>query len=273
MIRDLKTRFSRSDRKHERVAALRGGRNRRYRDWHAAWSGCGRRIEGGALRKSDLETAFTQAGARRFRVVLQGEHLHRAEPAVIRLQSDDVRGARDTGDLFGDIVYVHLDRSRTLRSGAMVIRALVRYADQVLRAIFRSVQRKPALSVGLSPRHFLHSLGEFQQDDIVTRTRLVPGFIGDGSGDAGRKTQSREHPQQHPNTSESNQSTLHSSTLPKSRAPSRRFEPRSCARTLQETARQSMRTRTNSTARAARHCYPATLTCRGSPAHASSAGP
>src|SRR5262249_31490987 len=102
---------------------------------------------------------------------------------VLGLKAKDVRSHLDSGDFFCHIENLHLDRSSAGRRHAMVGYALVDHTHEMRAAGVVELEREATFRVGLGAARFLHALTQAEEHDIVSRSRLVGGAVGDRAGE------------------------------------------------------------------------------------------
>jgi hypothetical protein len=175
---NLKKRLAGTQREIESVAVLFLLRDRIGLERLAAGGFRGGIDDVGSVGKIELEILIVQLGTRRSRSVV-----HREQPGALQLislclEAQDVSSDTDVRELFGNVEYLHFDRVRSRRRHTVIRHPLVNGANQVWASV-REFEGKVTAGVGLGVGRFFHSLGQFDQYDVVTGCGLAGGSVGE----------------------------------------------------------------------------------------------
>ena len=182
VIADLELSFSGTQGEHESVEILLFLWHRSRVDGLAAGGHRHALVNLGAIGEIEFEALIAHLGARRVRSIIDREKTDALQLTALRLEPHHVGGYADALDFFRDVVNLHLNRSRSRRSHAVIGHTLVNDADQVGTVGIVEFDAKVALGVSLSAAGLFHPLAQTKEHDVVACCGLFGGAIGDFPG-------------------------------------------------------------------------------------------
>src|SRR5208337_1030989 len=182
VVADLERSFSGTQGKQERVAVLLFLRYWSRVDGLPTRGHCHALVDLSAVGEIKFEALIAHLGARRIRSVVHREQTNALHLAALRLETHHVGGYADAVNFLGDVVNLHLDRSRSRRSHAVVGHALMDDADEMWARGAIKLQAEIALGIGLGAAGLCHPFAETEKNDIVAGSGLVGGAVRDRAG-------------------------------------------------------------------------------------------